>query len=81
MTENIKDKVAIVGMGCVKFGENWEKSATDMMIEAAYEAFEDASIEPKDIQAAWFGSIGISTGEPLATALKLDYIPVSRARR
>ncbi len=78
MAESIKDKVAIVGMGCVKFGENWEQSAEDMMIDAAYEAYEDAGIEPKDIQAAWFGSTQIGQGEPLATALKFDYIPVTR---
>jgi acetyl-CoA C-acetyltransferase len=75
---SIKDKVAVVGMGCVKFGENWEQSASDMMIDAAYEAYEDAGIEPKDIQAAWFGSTQIGLGEPLAYALKFDYIPVTR---
>lgn len=75
---NIKDKTAIVGMGCVKFGENWEQSADDMMIDAAYEAYEDAGIEPKDIQAVWFGSTQIGQGEPLAYALKFDYIPVTR---
>jgi len=75
---NIKDKTAIVGMGCVKFGENWEQSADDMMVDAAYEAYEDAGIEPKDIEAVWFGSTQIGQGEPLAYALKLDYIPVTR---
>ncbi len=75
---NIKDKVAIVGMGCVKFGENWEQSASDMMIDAAYEAFEDAGIESDRLEAAWFGSTRIGLGEPLAYALKLDYIPVTR---
>jgi len=75
---NIKDKTAIVGMGCVKFGENWEQSADDMMVDAAYEAYEDAGIEPKDVQAVWFGSTQIGQGEPLAYALKLDYIPVTR---
>jgi len=75
---SIKDKVAVVGMGCVKFGENWEQSASDMMVDAAYEAYEDAGIEPKDIQAAWFGSTQIGLGEPLAYALKFEYIPVTR---
>ena len=42
--ESIKDKVAIIGMGCTKFGENWNKSADDMIIEAAHEAFEDAGL-------------------------------------
>ena len=44
--ESIKNKVAIVGMGCVKFGENFNKSIDDMMIDAAYEAYEDAGIDP-----------------------------------
>ena len=25
MAEGIKDKVAIIGMGCTKFGELWDK--------------------------------------------------------
>ena len=54
--ESIKDRVAIVGMGCVKFGENWGQSLEDMIVDAAYEAFEDAGIGPEDIQAAWWGT-------------------------
>ncbi len=77
--ESIKDKVAIIGMGCSKFGENWDKSADDMIIEAAYEAYEDAGIEPKDIGAAWLGTYVTEwTGQMLSRALKLDYIPVTR---
>jgi len=76
--ESIKDKVAIVGMGCIKFGENWDKSIDDMMIDAAYEAYEDAGIEPSDIQAAWFGSVWAGeTGQIMAAPLKLSYIPVT----
>jgi acetyl-CoA C-acetyltransferase len=76
--ESIKDRVAIVGMGCTKFGENWDKSAEDMLVDAAAEAIEDSGIEMKDIQAAWFGTTRLGTAEPCATALKLDYIPVTR---
>ncbi len=77
--ESIKDKVAIVGMGCTNFGEIWDKGPDDLMIDASYEAFEDAGIEPKDIQAAWFGSLVTGcTGSRLASALKLDYIPITR---
>lgn len=76
--ESIKDKVAIIGMGCTKFGENWEMGAEDMLVEAAHEAYEDAGIGPNDIQAAWFGTTRIGTAEPLATALKLNYIPITR---
>ncbi len=79
MAEGIKDRVAIVGMGCTKFGENWDKSADDMMVEAAYEAYEDAGIEPKDIDAAWYGTTSSgSTGLPVAGALKLQYVPITR---
>ena len=76
--ESIKDRVAIVGMGCVKFGENWGQSLDDMIVDAAYEAFEDAGIGPEDIQAAWWGTVFAGhTGQILATPLKLAYIPVT----
>ena len=75
----IRDKIAIIGMGCTKFGERWDASASDLMVEAAYEAFNDAGIEGKDVQAAWLGTVAsFRTGQPLAEALKLDYIPISR---
>ena len=48
----IKDRVAIIGMGCTKFGERWDASSADLMVEAAYEAYADAGVEGKDIQAA-----------------------------
>ena len=81
MAESIKDKVAIVGMGCTKFGELWDKSATDLTVDAAYEAYEDAGIEPSDIEAAWVGTFyrysglaGMAAGVPL----RLQYKPVTR---
>ena len=77
--KGIKDKVAIVGLGCTKFGELWDKSPDDLVIDACYEAFEDAGLESKDIQAAWFGSVfSGSSGSSLARPLKLEYIPVTR---
>jgi len=77
--DGIKDKVAIIGMGCSKFGENWDKSADDMIIDAVYEAYEDAGVESKDIQAAWLGTyVTEQTGQMLSRALKLDYVPVTR---
>ena len=54
---SIKDKVAIVGMGCSKFGERWDKSSEDLAIEAAYEAYEDAGISKDDIEACWFSQV------------------------
>ena len=76
--ESIRNKVAIVGMGCIKFGENFHQSIDDMIIDAAYEAYEDAGIDPKDIQAAWMGQLWAGhTGQLLAAPLKLGYIPVT----
>lgn len=83
MAEGIKNKVAIVGMGCTNFGELWDKSASDLMVEAFQEAIEDAGIEKKEIDAAWFGTcfdevnVGKS-GQPLSKTLKLPFIPVTR---
>jgi acetyl-CoA C-acetyltransferase len=77
--DSIKDRVAIIGMGCVKFGENWGQSLEDMVIDAVYEAYEDAGIDPKIIEAAWWGTLFAGeTGQILATPLKLSYIPVTR---
>jgi acetyl-CoA C-acetyltransferase len=77
-SDSIKDRVAIIGMGCVKFGENWEQSLEDMVIDATYEAYEDAGIDPRDIQAAWWGSVFAGeTAQILAAPLKLPYLPVT----
>ncbi|MDY6833297.1 MAG: acetyl-CoA acetyltransferase [Chloroflexota bacterium] len=76
---SIKDRVAIVGMGCTQFGERWDKSADDLIIDAAHEAFEDAGIDRKDVQAAWVGTTGSgTTGRCLSEPLKLQYCPVTR---
>jgi acetyl-CoA C-acetyltransferase len=75
----IRDKVAIIGMGCTKFGELWGKSVDDLIIDATHEACEDAGIELKDVQAAWLGTVFSGhTALSLAPALKLQYIPVTR---
>ena len=82
MPTGIKDKVAIIGMGCTKFGELWDKSAEDLMVDAFKEALEDARIEAKDIQAVWQGNqfTGLNVGDsalPSSIALKLPFIPVT----
>lgn len=77
--DSIKDRVAIIGMGCCKFGENWDKSVDDMIIDAVYEAYADAGVERKDIQAAWVGTAFSGVGGIFLTGpLKLDRIPVTR---
>ncbi|HUT48011.1 MAG TPA: acetyl-CoA acetyltransferase [Alphaproteobacteria bacterium] len=83
MPQGIKDKVVILGMGCSKFDEHWDKDADDLIVEAFEEAATDAGIERSQIDAAWLAtaieevSVGKS-GIPLAMALRLPYIPVTR---
>jgi acetyl-CoA C-acetyltransferase len=75
----IKDKVAIIGMGCTKFGELWGKSVDDLITDAAYEACEDAGVDLKDIETAWLGTVfSGQTALSLSSPLKLQYIPVTR---
>jgi acetyl-CoA C-acetyltransferase len=83
MATGIKDKVAIIGMGCTRFGERWEVGAEELMVEAFEECLADAGIEKKDIEAAWFGSCfdEINVGKsalPLSMTLRLPLIPVTR---
>ncbi|MDZ7782076.1 MAG: acetyl-CoA acetyltransferase [Halioglobus sp.] len=80
MSESIRDKVAIVGVGCCKFGENWDQGPEDMIVEAAFEAYADAGIEDpqKQIEAVFCGSVYPSRGTAeVAEALKLFERPVS----
>jgi acetyl-CoA C-acetyltransferase len=83
MASGIKDKVAIIGMGCSKFGERWDAGAEDLMLESVGEALQDAAIERDRIEAAWLGvffdeqSVGKSA-LPLSQAVRLPNIPVTR---
>ena len=83
MPKGIKDKVAILGMGCSQFGERWDAGTAQLLAEAFTEAMDDAGIERSQIDAAWYGSgaDGINVGNsaiPASTALRLDGIPFSR---
>ncbi len=83
MATGIKDKVAILGMGCSKFGERWDAGAEELMVEAYLEALSDAGVETSQIEAAWFSthieeaSVG-KGGTPLSMTLRLPNIPVTR---
>ena len=83
MATGIKDKVAIIGMGCCRFGERWEAGAEDLMVEAFEEALKDAKIEKNQIDAAWFSTCmpEIHAGQsalPCSMTLRLNNIPVTR---
>ncbi|WP_433742477.1 acetyl-CoA acetyltransferase [Falsibacillus pallidus] len=77
--KGISDKTAVVGMGCTQFKEHWDKSTDDLIIDAVQEALNDAGIELADIDAAWIGTMDSGyAGTTLSSALKSDYIPVTR---
>ena len=83
MATGIKDKVAVIGMGCTRFGERWDVGAEELMVEAFEECRADAGIAKQDIGAAWLGTCfeEISVGKsalPLAISLRLPFIPVTR---
>ena len=83
MATGIRDRVAIIGMGCTEFGERWDKGADDLMVDAFEDALADAGIDRKQIEAAWIGNAldDINVGNsalPLAHALRLQEISVSR---
>ena len=76
-SNGIKDRVAIIGMSCTPFGEHWDKGPDDLLIDAAYEAYESAGIEQKDVDAYWLGTMGQLSGLTLSIPLKIPYKPVT----
>jgi acetyl-CoA C-acetyltransferase len=79
-SHGIKDKVAIVGMGCTPFGERWDKSADDLLIDAVQECLDSTpSIKKEDIDAYWLGTLSSgASGLVLSQPLGIDYKPVTR---
>ena len=78
-SNGIRDRVAIVGMGCTAFGEHWDKGVPDLLVEAATDALASARVALDDVDAFWLGTLwsGLS-GLTLSRPLKIDYKPVSR---
>jgi acetyl-CoA C-acetyltransferase len=83
MPEGIRDKIAIIGMGCTRFGERWDARPEDLVTEAFEEAVADAGIDRNQIDAGWFGvfydeqNVGKSA-YPLSQYLRLPNIPLTR---
>jgi acetyl-CoA C-acetyltransferase len=78
-SHGIKDRVAIVGMGCTRFAEHWDKGLDDLMLDASNEAFASAGVTKDDVDAYLFGTAGSGmSGIPLARALQLNGQPVTR---
>src|SRR6201998_1484827 len=78
-SHGIRDQVAIVGMGCTAFGEHWDKSTEDLLVESATAAVGSAGVGLGDIDAFWLGTMGSGvSGLTLSRPLRLPYKPVTR---
>jgi acetyl-CoA C-acetyltransferase len=78
-SSGIRDRVTIIAMGCTRFGERWDKSVDDLLIDATTEAVAGVpGIELSDIDAFWLGTVGSGiSGLTLSGPLK-DYKPVTQ---
>ena len=77
--------VSIIGLGCTKFGEHWNKSFRQLIAEAGIEAILSAGIEGKDIEALYGGSMasGRFIGQEHVGALIVDQLglnPIAATR-
>ena len=78
-SKGIKDRVAIVGMGCTPFGERWDCDLDDLLVDASVEALDGAGLSKDDVDAFWFGTATSGqSGIALAKPLQLQGKPVSR---
>ncbi len=78
-SHGIKDRVAIVGMGCTNFGERFDTGLDDLIVDASNQAFTSAGTDKDAVDAYWFGTAqsGMS-GITLARPLQLHDKPVTR---
>src|SRR2546428_14067560 len=77
-SNGIRDRVAIVGMGCTSFGEHWDKGVNDLLVDAAKDALASAGVALGDVDAFWLGTLySGQSGLTLSRPLKIDYKPVS----
>jgi len=77
-SHGIRDKVAIIGMGCTNFGEHWNKSTDDLLIDSSSAALASAGIALDDVDAFWLGTMGSGlSGLTLSRPLKIQHKPVT----
>lgn len=78
-------KVAIIGCGMSKFGEHWDSSFRDLVVEAGLKAIQDAKVSGERIDAGYVGTMasGSFIGQEHIGALIADYmgicpVPITR---
>ncbi|VVC01567.1 3-ketoacyl-CoA thiolase [uncultured archaeon] len=69
-------KVAIVGVGMSKFGEEWTRGYRDMLIEAGSRALEDCNLHGEEIDGIYVGTMapGSLVGQEHIGALVADFM-------
>lgn len=79
-SRGIRDRVAVVGMGCTRFGERWDSSAEDLLVDSVQEVLAGVpGLRREDVDAYWLGTLGSGqSGLTLSKPLALDYRPVTR---
>ena len=78
-SNGIRDRVAIIGMGCTPFGEHWDKGVNDLLVDSTKDALASAGVALSDVDAFWLGTLySGQSGLTLSRPLKIDYKPVSR---
>ncbi len=78
-SHGIKDKVAIIGMGCTSFVEHWDLGLDDLIVNAANDCYASAGIAKDQVDAYWLGTAqGGMSGITLARPLQLHNKPVTR---
>ena len=66
-------------MGCTRFAEHWDKSADDLLVDAAAGAMASAGVDKAQVDAYWYGtSLSGTSGISMARALKVGGKAVTR---
>jgi len=79
-SRGIAGKVAVVAMGCSRFGERWDNSTDDLLMEAVAECMASApKLDRDDIDAYWLGTLSSGmSGLTLSRPLGIGDKPVTR---
>jgi len=77
-------RVAVLGVGVTKFGKH-DRTSGELFAEAAVEALADAGIEPRQVQALYYGNVvggetekQLHTGPQAASILGIPGVPTTR---
>jgi acetyl-CoA acetyltransferase len=69
--ENLRDKIAIVGIGETKYMRRPDRGAKDLMIQAVQRALDDAKIDPKEVDGIVSQGISVNLLSPSELAYNL----------